>query len=94
MSGSLPHGFFSDDYDRVISRIDRLDDAMTAKFDLMQERLDEMDEHIRGNGQPGLKQRVAQIEANHRTATAALWIAMVGVGKVAWDVIKGHLGLH
>ena len=60
------------------------------QFELIQTKLDHLDEAIRGNGEPGIKMRLDRLEQDAKRQSKLIWLIVGAVvtsitsGLVAW----------
>ena len=55
---------------------DPMFETCQEKFELLFQKLDKIDMAIRGNGKPGLNQRMAQIETDARRTARLIWLVV------------------
>jgi len=76
---------------------DQYHEICKEEFAQIQEKLDRLDEAIRGNGEPGLKTRIDRLERSETTRSRLLWLiagsAVTGaislVGSLILQALKG-----
>jgi hypothetical protein len=56
------------------------------QFELIQGKLDHLDEAIRGNGEPGIKMRLDRLEQDARRQSKLIWLI---VGAVVTSITSG-----
>ncbi len=71
----------SEQYDRVCK----------AEFSSVHDKLDRLDEAIRGNGKPGIQRRLDRLESAEAIRSKLLWIitgaAVTGAVSLVWRMI-------
>jgi hypothetical protein len=58
---------------------DQWNDVCRSAFEKIERKIDRIDEAVRGNGKPGLNQRVADLEAMERRRSRLMWIVIAAV---------------
>jgi hypothetical protein len=62
-------------------------------FEVLHEKLDRLDEAIRGNGRPGIQLRLDRLEAAEKSKSRLIWLivgaAVTLVGSSIWERIFG-----
>ncbi len=71
----------------------RYDDTCRGQFAGLHEKLDRLDESIRGNGKPGLTVRLDRLERSESSRRRMMWIVIGTVATLAvtagWKALVG-----
>ncbi len=69
------------------------DDVCKGEFADIGQKLDRLDETIRGNGRPGLQSRLSRLEDADKTRRKVLWLLIGATAALAvkgiWAIVEG-----
>ena len=71
---------------------DQYEQVCRDEFGQIKDKLDRLDEAIRGNGEPGLKVRIDRLERAEAISSRLLWLitasAVTGALSLLWQAIR------
>lgn len=66
---------------------EQYDDVCKDEFSLLHDKLDKMDEAIRGNGKPGIQTRLDRLEHDKLTRSKVTWFVIGALTTIAGSIV-------